>query len=190
MAKSKEKGYKRQPNDEVVDAGDHMSGDDEAIGEVILTEPSGLALPYMGVEDQGMPMRTEIVGPPSYGSPNPSTSAGKLLPLDDHPLNADKLEKGHPAAIAKDYGADHTEDYVMPGESSHPVIPLADSAAAAHADAERAGMEAEVDATDAARELAEENGVSLADVEGSGEGGRVTKGDVEAYLAENEDDSE
>jgi pyruvate/2-oxoglutarate dehydrogenase complex dihydrolipoamide acyltransferase (E2) component len=40
----------------------------------------------------------------------------------------------------------------------------------------------EADATDAARKLAEKNGVDLADVEGTGSGGRVILSDVEAYL--------
>jgi hypothetical protein len=93
------------------------------MGGVILPEPSALASPYMSLEEQGLPMATEIVGPPAYGSPDPVTSAGKLLPLRDHPLRSDALPEGHPARIADDYGADHTEDYVMPGESSAPVVP-------------------------------------------------------------------
>lgn len=42
--------------------------------------------------------------------------------------------------------------------------------------------EGEIDATDAARELADEYGVDLAFVEGTGEDGRVLKGDVEAAI--------
>lgn len=42
---------------------------------------------------------------------------------------------------------------------------------------------AEVDATDAARELAEDEGIDLATVEGSGKDGRITKGDVEAAIS-------
>lgn len=42
----------------------------------------------------------------------------------------------------------------------------------------------EVGATAGARELAESEGVNLADVEGSGESGRVTKGDVEKHLSD------
>ena len=41
-------------------------------------------------------------------------------------------------------------------------------------------VEDEVEATDAAVELAEELGVDLASVEGTGVGGRVTVGDVRA----------
>jgi len=36
--------------------------------------------------------------------------------------------------------------------------------------------------SDAARKLAEETGIDLAEVEGTGKDGGVTKGDVEAYL--------
>src|SRR4051812_31652459 len=45
-----------------------------------------------------------------------------------------------------------------------------------------AGDDAEDEATDSAVELAEANGVDLSTVTGSGAGGRITKGDVEAVL--------
>jgi 2-oxoglutarate dehydrogenase E2 component (dihydrolipoamide succinyltransferase) len=41
---------------------------------------------------------------------------------------------------------------------------------------------AEIDATDAARALAAENGIDLASVRGSGADGRITVGDVRAVL--------
>lgn len=41
---------------------------------------------------------------------------------------------------------------------------------------------AEIDATDAARELAEENGIDLADVAGTGADGRIVIGDIRALL--------
>ena len=109
-----------------VEAGEHLSQDDEYAGTVILPEPSAVASPYMSMEEQGMELKTDVVGPPSYGSPEPATSAGKLLPLRDHPLRADLLPEGHPAAISEDYGADHQNDTVMPGASSSPVIPKTD----------------------------------------------------------------
>lgn len=39
-----------------------------------------------------------------------------------------------------------------------------------------------IDATDSARELAEEHGIDLSSVSGSGEGGRIVKADVEAKV--------
>jgi pyruvate dehydrogenase E2 component (dihydrolipoamide acetyltransferase) len=44
----------------------------------------------------------------------------------------------------------------------------------------------EVDATDSARELAEEHGIDLNGIDGSGEDGRVLKSDVEAALEDEE----
>jgi large subunit ribosomal protein L21 len=41
---------------------------------------------------------------------------------------------------------------------------------------------AEIDITDAARKLAEENGIDFAGLEGSGAGGRILKGDVEKAI--------
>lgn len=40
-----------------------------------------------------------------------------------------------------------------------------------------------IDATESARELAAEAGLDLASVEGTGAGGRITKGDVEDAIA-------
>ena len=67
--------------------------------------------PYAPEEEIGLQMdaKSTIVGPPAYGSPDPSTSAGRLVPLRDHPLTADKLGEDHPAAIADDYGKDLIE---------------------------------------------------------------------------------
>ncbi len=48
----------------------------------------------------------------------------------------------------------------------------------------------EVDATEAAIELAEELGVDLSEIEGSGTEGRITKPDVEAFLEGTEDSVE
>lgn len=115
-----EENFKQKPRDETVEAGEHLSDDSEYTGDVILSEPSMLASPYMSVEEQGMELRTEVVGPPAYGSPEPTTSASKLLPLRDHPLRAEALPADHPARISDDYGASNAGDTVMPGESSHP----------------------------------------------------------------------
>jgi len=57
---------------------------------------------------------------------------------------------------------------------------------AAPAPAEEAAEE-EIDATPAAEALAAEEGIDLADVEGSGEEGRILKSDVEAAAADAEE---
>lgn len=60
--------------------------------------PSEHLNPSLRAEDQEMDMRPQIVGPPAYGSPNPETAGGRLVPLHEHPLK-DKL--------SDDYGGDH-----------------------------------------------------------------------------------
>ena len=118
-----ESNFEQQPNDEVVAAGEHLTDETVYGDDVILSSPSALASPYMSAEDQMLELKTEVVGPPAYGSPEPATSAAKLLPLNDHPLRADLLPEGHPAAISEDYGAQHEGATVMPGESSSPITP-------------------------------------------------------------------
>lgn len=52
-----------------------------------------------------------------------------------------------------------------------------------HVDAEH-GDEVEVDATDAARERADEAGIDLSEIEGTGQGGRIVVSDVDAAAEE------
>lgn len=72
---------------------------------VIAVAPSAKGNPYMSEEEQHMDMSPTVMGPPAYGSPDPTTSAGRLLPLNTHPLREEALPEGHPAAISADYGA-------------------------------------------------------------------------------------
>jgi pyruvate/2-oxoglutarate dehydrogenase complex dihydrolipoamide acyltransferase (E2) component len=136
--------------------------------------------PNVSEEEQGMEMTPVIVGPPAYGSPDPSTSQGRLMPLEQHPLNVENLPEGHPAAISPDYGEGY--DVTLSGVETTRSQPLM---ATVNED-QQAAANAEVNATSGARELANSSGVDLAQVEGTGEDGRVTKADVEAYLAEQE----
>lgn len=134
-----EKDFEQQPNDDAIAAGEHLDLDalDEANadsdtfgaphGSPIEFQPSSRPNPYMSEEEQGMDMTPTVVGPPAYGSPDPTTSAGKLLPVSQHPLNADSLPEGHPAAIAEDYGKGY--DGVLSGTdalTSAPRVPGSD----------------------------------------------------------------
>jgi hypothetical protein len=56
-----------------------------------------------------MEMTPVVVGPPGYGSPAPITSAGRLLPLDQHPFNPESLPEDHPARIDENYGKGYGE---------------------------------------------------------------------------------
>lgn len=75
-----------------------------------------------------------------------------------------------------------------PKKEEAPAVVEADVAAPVEevAEAKAAAPEAEaaveIDITDAARKLAEENGIDLAGLEGSGAGGRILKGDVEKAI--------
>jgi len=108
--------------------------------------------PNVSPEEQGMDMVPVVMGPPQYGSPDPLTAAGQLMPIVDHPL-ADQ--------ISEDYASDEQEILEASTEAE----------------------EGEENATAGAKEIAEAEGVTLSDVEGTGAGGRVTKADVESHLA-------
>jgi pyruvate/2-oxoglutarate dehydrogenase complex dihydrolipoamide acyltransferase (E2) component len=199
-----EKDFEQQPFDEAIAAGEHIPLDelDEANadsetfgaphGSPITFAPSNSPNPYMSEEEQGMDMKPTVVGPPAYGSPDPTTSAGKLLPLEQHPLRADALPEGHPAAIDESYGEGY--DGVLHGTDAlmtQPRVPGSDLERHLVGDFTKEQLEAknaDVDATKAARDFALEKGVDLNDVDGTGEDGRVTKTDVADYLADNEDD--
>jgi len=129
--------------------------------------PSSQMNPYVSEEEQTLDMAPVVFGPPAYGSPDPATSQSRLLPLEEHPLNPENLPDDHPAAISQDYG---------------------EEGSAAGADDDVAAANAEANATSGAIDLANAEGVSLADVEGTGDGGRITKSDVEAHLADQETD--
>lgn len=55
-------------------------------------------------------MERVIVGPPGYGSPDPRTTAGRLVPLSEHPLVGD---------VDEDYGADVTPEQVAAAMPEH-----------------------------------------------------------------------
>jgi hypothetical protein len=61
----------------------------------------------LDLEDEMQEMTPEVFGPPAYGSPDPATSGGALLPIADHPLQA---------TLSEDYGADVAEATTAPGE--------------------------------------------------------------------------
>ena len=97
-----------------------------------------------------MNMLPQVFGPPQYGSPDPQTSSAKLATLEaGHTLVGAKGS----AAISEDYGADTP---AAAGPSNE-----------------------EIDATDAAKELAAEHGIDLSVIKGSGKNGRIIEYDVQ-----------
>ena len=65
-----------------------------------------------------MEMSPRVFGPPAYGSPDPLTAAGRLVPLEDHPLGQDGVPAA--SAIAEDYAGDVMGTNLAPGEGAHP----------------------------------------------------------------------
>lgn len=102
-----EEDFEAQPQDEAISDGSWL--DEEAGEEVVTTPPSASKVAGMSEEEQSMDMQPVVVGPPGYGSPSPITSAGRLLPLDQHPFNPEALPEDHPARIDPDYGKGYGE---------------------------------------------------------------------------------
>jgi hypothetical protein len=96
-----------QPQDEAISDGSWL--DEDAGEEVVTTPPSASKVAGMSEEEQSMEMTPVVVGPPGYGSPAPITSAGRLLPLDQHPFNPESLPEDHPARIDENYGKGYGE---------------------------------------------------------------------------------
>ena len=125
-----EKDFEQKPSDEVMAAGEGI--DVDAVAEsvedanalgmphaaVIQHNPSEAPNPYVSAEEQFMEMTPKVFGPPAYGSPDPLSAAGRLVPVEDHPLGQGKVPDG--SAIAEDYAADVTGANLAPGEGAHP----------------------------------------------------------------------
>lgn len=175
--------HEQQPLDETVAKGEHMDLDlnDEALAAeraagapaptgVILASPSQSMNPNLSEEMQGMELIPKTFGPPQYGSPDPATAASRLMTLEDgHPLMG--LPPDHPAAISEDYAVEYEEGQPFPD-------------ATAQAGLHSGAIQGDVDATDGAKELAEEKGIDLSTVKGSGDGGRISKSDVQKAVDE------
>ena len=104
-----EDDFQKQPADEAIEEGEHL--DREALaGQLspVQFQPSNLNVAGMSEEEQNMDLTPAVVGPPAYGSPDPTTTAGKLVPVEDHPLADD---------ISEDFGADVEGQTVAPGET-------------------------------------------------------------------------
>lgn len=93
-----EEDFEQQPRESDLEMSEAI-GPPEGLGEQRV-----IGFPYSSEEEVGMEMEPAVVGPPSYGSPDPDTSAGRLLPLRDHPLNSEHYQGD--SAISDDYGAD------------------------------------------------------------------------------------
>ncbi len=92
------------------------------------------------------------------------------------PHKAKKPKKEEAAAVVDEAAGEETP--VVEAEVAAPE----EEAAEAEVAAPEADAAPKINITDAARKLAEENGIDLAGLEGSGAGGRILKGDVEKAI--------
>jgi hypothetical protein len=99
-----------QPQDEAIAAGEAFSEEALEADVLIQADQSAVKISGMSEEEQFMDMTPVIVGPPAYGSPDPLSSAGRLLPLDQHPFNPDSLPDDHPSRIDPEYGKGYQAD--------------------------------------------------------------------------------
>lgn len=197
--------YEPASSDEALESGDFFDFDahDEAQRTATSTgatsagatiqeiPPSTQINPYVSPEEQGMEMTPAIVGPPPYGSPDAITTVGRLVPLYQHPLNAENLPDEHPAAISEDYG--EGQEGTLKGAETvtpRPSAPVSEVEGDDTDEEDEGGTSSTetqggtVQATQAAQDLAAKENVDLSQVEGTGGGGRITKSDVENHLSE------
>jgi len=100
-----EEDYEAQPQDEAISNQEQIDWEaQEEAGALIETLQSSRVVSGMSEEEQSMDLTPAVVGPPAYGSPDPVTAAGRLLPLDQHPFKPPNLPEDHPARTSDDYG--------------------------------------------------------------------------------------
>ncbi len=149
-------------------------GQSAAVGAVIaiLAAPGETAEGAEGASDQrarsGGPMKATRGG----GDSGPATGARGSAPQRSGPLAAAAAEAGESAA-----GASRA-----PGGGMESAAPLRGGPAARAPSAPETAVEHPVRASPLAWRLADEAGVNLATVRGSGPGGRIVKRDVEASI--------
>lgn len=134
----------------------------------IESRPSAKMNPYLTEDDQGMDMEPKAFGPPQYGSPNPESAAGRLTTLED----------GHPFDGLGDSEVGISDDYAVGLDGMHGTS----DAGGADADVDNDDDSDEINATDGAKELAQEKNIDLNKVQGTGENGRIQKPDVQDYI--------
>jgi hypothetical protein len=104
-----------QPNDEAIAAGEAFSEEALEADALIESLQSTVKVSGMSEEEQNMDMTPVVLGPPAYGSPDPISSGGRLLPLGEHPFRPDLLPEDHPSRIDPEYGKGY-EGVLSPDE--------------------------------------------------------------------------
>lgn len=145
----------------------------------ITSDPSATPNPYRSEAEQNMEMKPVIVGPPGYGSPDPLTSMGRLVPLEAHPLRDTHIDVGY----GEDYGANLTALETLASSPGPGTGTGTSGTPSADAEDDESGD----DATPAAVKLAAEADVDLNDVDGTGENGKITKPDVQKFIDDSEE---
>jgi pyruvate/2-oxoglutarate dehydrogenase complex dihydrolipoamide acyltransferase (E2) component len=143
----------------------------------------------------GTPREAPPASPPQANSPAPSASAPSSPgPQAQRPSSATPPSPSSPTAQVSRPSSSSESVPPQPAQRPASASPMSSSSPSASssqpsasassptATAERADL-SDVRATPAVRKLAAENGIDISQIEGTGLGGRVSKKDVEEYIA-------
>lgn len=162
--------HEQKPADETIAAGEHMD------------------LEKMDADLEGE-RRAGAAAPTGYVPPAPSTVSNPYVSEEMQGMEMIPKTFGPPQYGSPDPAS--AASRLMTLEDGHPLAGLESGTAAISEDyGVQYGDVSEINATDDAKELAEEHGVNLADVEGSGKDGRITKGDVQKVVDASEENND
>jgi 2-oxoisovalerate dehydrogenase E2 component (dihydrolipoyl transacylase) len=157
-------------------------------GDAAAATPAS-AQPSTAAPSQPAPSRPQPTPPQANDSPAPARapSASSMSqaqpPSSASPASApSRSSSATPASTAESVPPQPTQRQTTPSSSMSSSSPQPSASATSTATAERPDL-SDVRATPAVRKLASENGIDISQIEGTGLGGRVSKKDVEEYIA-------
>jgi pyruvate/2-oxoglutarate dehydrogenase complex dihydrolipoamide acyltransferase (E2) component len=152
---------------------------DTADGDVAAASPAAASPP------QQAPRASTPPGAPPASPPQPAPRASAPPATSPAPAPAAQRPQSSPAQLPSEPTPSAPSQWAPSQTARRPSSPSMSSSqpsASATATAERPDL-SDVRATPAVRKLAAENGIDISQLEGTGLGGRVSKKDVEDYIA-------